>query len=84
LAKNKTSTLDDVVTQLVITNRLLVAQLKRADMKQNELIKVLMSSGASADDIADVLDTTPGTVRTAIQRLKDSKKKKEADSTATA
>jgi DNA-binding CsgD family transcriptional regulator len=56
-------------TQLKITNRLLVAQLK-STMRQNELIALLATTGASAKEVADVLDTTPATVQVTLQRHK--------------
>jgi len=62
-------------TQLKITNRLLVAQLK-STLRQNELIALLATTGASAKEIADVLDTTPGTVQVTLQRHK---RKRAAD-----
>jgi DNA-binding CsgD family transcriptional regulator len=52
-----------------IGNRLLAAQL-RGSMKQNELVALLASTGATNQDIASVLDTTAATVATTIQRLK--------------
>ena len=67
--KNKEATLDDLLVQLKITNRLLAAPLKKT-LGQQELIKLLMTTGASQAEIADVLDTTAGTVGTAVQRLK--------------
>jgi len=59
----------DLHTQLRISNRLLAAQLK-ATTGQQEMVKLLSSTGASAAEIADVLDTTSATVSTTIQRLK--------------
>lgn len=59
----------DLHTQLRITNRLLAAQLK-ATLGQQEMVRLLASSGASSAEIADVLDTTPATVNTTLQRLK--------------
>jgi DNA-binding CsgD family transcriptional regulator len=59
----------DLHTQLKITNRLLVAQLKNT-MRQNELIALLMTTGATPKEIADVLDTTPATVQVTLQRHK--------------
>jgi DNA-binding CsgD family transcriptional regulator len=56
-----------------ITNRLLAAQL-RATMKQVELIKLLASTGATNVEIADVVGTTAGTVKTTLQRLRKSDK----------
>lgn len=56
-----------------ITNRLLAAQLRNT-MKQVDLIKLLASTGATNSEVADVVGTTPGTVRTTLQRLKKSEK----------
>ena len=64
--------LDDILVQLKVLNRLTASQL-REKLKQNELIKLLSSTGASNQDIADVLDTTAGTVKVALQRFKKSK-----------
>lgn len=62
----------DLHTQAKITNRLLVAGLKNT-MRQNELIALLATTGASAKEIADVLDTTPATVQVTLQRQKKKK-----------
>ncbi len=67
----KYDSISDVVTQLRITNRLLVSQLKSSgSISQKEIISLLATTGASAAEIADVLDTTAGTVATAMHRLK--------------
>jgi DNA-binding MarR family transcriptional regulator len=50
-------------------SRLLAAQLKPT-LGQQEMVRLLASTGATHSEIADVLDTTPGTVTTTIQRLK--------------
>jgi DNA-binding CsgD family transcriptional regulator len=39
-------------------------------MRQNELIALLATTGASAKEVADVLDTTPATVQVTLQRHK--------------
>jgi DNA-binding CsgD family transcriptional regulator len=52
-----------------ISNRLLYAQLRR-QMKQNEAIALLATTGASIREIADVIDTSPATVQTTLARLK--------------
>jgi DNA-binding MarR family transcriptional regulator len=71
----------DVITQLKITNRLLVGQIKSAGtLKQMDLIALLATTGANAREIADALDTTPATVQTTLQRLK--RKKSKADGPA--
>ncbi len=67
----------ELLTQLRITNRLLAAGL-RSSMKQVELVSLLASTGASTKEIADVLDTTPATVATSLQRLKKKDSKKVA------
>ncbi len=61
--------LPELHVQLRITNRLLAAQL-RSVMNQQQLVKLLASTGADSPEIADVLDTTPATVRVALQRLR--------------
>jgi DNA-binding CsgD family transcriptional regulator len=66
--------LGDIHTQLKISNRLLVAGLK-ASMRQQDLIALLAGTGATEAEIADVLDTTPGTVHTTRQRLRKRPKK---------
>jgi DNA-binding CsgD family transcriptional regulator len=61
-------------TQLRIISRLLAAQLKPT-LGQQEMVRLLMSTSASNAEIADVLDTTPATVATTIQRLKNRRPK---------
>ena len=56
-------------TQLRIISRLLAAQLKPA-LGQQEMVRLLASTGAGNAEIADVLDTTPATVNATLQRLK--------------
>jgi DNA-directed RNA polymerase specialized sigma24 family protein len=65
----KKADFDDLLTQARITNRLLAAGLK-ATMKQQELIALLATTGAAGSVIADVLNTTPGTVAVALHRAK--------------
>lgn len=62
---------DDLLLQAKITNRLLAARLK-TQMQQNDLVALLAGTGASAQDIADILNTTPGTVSTTLARLRKS------------
>ncbi|MEK6375743.1 MAG: hypothetical protein AABO58_23945 [Acidobacteriota bacterium] len=57
-----------------ITNRLLAATLKER-MKQNELVRLLAGTGASQQEIADVLDTTAATVTVTLARLRKKDKK---------
>lgn len=75
MAKRTSATMDDLLTQATITNRLLAAQL-RQQMNQQELVGLLMSTGATDREIADVLDTTPATVAVAKGRLRTKKQKK--------
>jgi DNA-directed RNA polymerase specialized sigma24 family protein len=73
VAKNIAIGLQDLHTQMKITNRLLAAAL-RERMKQNELIQLLAGTGASQQEIADVLDTTSGTVSVTLQRFRNKAK----------
>lgn len=75
MAKATPATLDDLLTQARITNRLLASQLK-SQMAQKDLVKLLASTGATDKEIADVLDTTAGTVSVTKQRLKNADKPK--------
>ncbi len=72
--KNSTE-LKDLLTQTKITNKLLAVQLK-GEMNQQELIGQLSTTGATSKEIAELLDTTPGTVSVALSRLKKGKLKK--------
>ena len=76
MAKKNAATIDDLLIQGKITNRLLAAQL-RGTMKQIELVAVLESTGATHREIADVLDTSPATISTTIRRLRAKRAKKE-------
>jgi DNA-binding NarL/FixJ family response regulator len=69
--------LPELVTQARITNRLLAAQL-RETMSQQDLVRLLLGTGASNQDIADVLNTTAATVATTIQRLRKRAKGNDA------
>lgn len=80
MGRKTPATLDDLLTQGKITNRLLAAQL-RTSMKQIQLVGILESTGATHREIADVLDTTPATVSNTIRRLRkkrDTKQEKQA------
>lgn len=68
--------LTDLLTQIKITNKLLAVQLK-GEMNQQELIGQLSTTGAAPKEIAELLNTTPGTVNVALSRLRKSKAKKE-------
>lgn len=61
--------LADLNTQLRIISRLLAAQL-RSTVSQQDLVKILIGTGASHAEIADVLGTTTATVAVTVQRLK--------------
>lgn len=76
MAKKTAATLDDLLIQGKITNRLLAAQL-RSTMKQIELVGILESTGATHREIADVLDTSPATISTTIRRLKAKRAKRD-------
>lgn len=69
------ATLEDLLLQAKICNRLLAAGLKK-EMTQIDLVSLLVGTGASAREIAEVLDTTPGTVHTDLRRLRKKKNKK--------
>lgn len=72
-ANQSTVERDGVLTQLKMANRLLAAQLRRrsADpLTQQEIVKLLAPTGASTQEIAGVLDTSPNTVRKAQLRLR--------------
>ena len=59
----------DLLIQMKITNKLLAAQL-RSQMKQQELIALLGTTGATTREIAEIVNTTPATVANALVRLK--------------
>lgn len=61
--------LDDLLIQAKITNRLLAAGL-RGTMRQQEIIALLAGTGASNREIADVLDTSASVVSTTLSRLR--------------
>jgi DNA-directed RNA polymerase specialized sigma24 family protein len=74
MAKPGSATMDDLLKQAKTTNRLLAAQLK-TQMSQMDLVKLLATTGLSAREIADVLDTTAPTVAVTLQRLRHKKRK---------
>ncbi len=65
----------DLLMQAKITNRLLAAQLK-ATMNQQDLIALLGTTEATPKEIAEILNTTAGTVSSALVRLKKKNSKK--------
>jgi DNA-binding CsgD family transcriptional regulator len=68
----------ELLTQARISNRLLAAQL-RGTMSQQDLVRLLLGTGASNQDIADVLNTTAATVATTVQRLRKRAQAKGTD-----
>jgi DNA-directed RNA polymerase specialized sigma24 family protein len=77
MAKGGSATMDDLLKQAKTTNRLLAAQLK-SQMSQMDLVKLLATSGLTAKEIADVLDTTAPTVAVTLQRLRNKEAKKRS------
>ena len=75
MAKFASATIDDLLKQAKTTNRLLAAQLK-SQMSQMELVKLLATTGLTAREIADVLDTTAPTVAVTLLRLRQKKAKR--------
>jgi len=78
MAKNGRATLDDLLVQLRIANRLLAAQL-RGTMNQKDIIAILASVGATQQEIADVLDTSAGVVSVTLARLRKKRKQQVPD-----
>lgn len=74
------ATLGDLLVQMKIANKLGAAALKQT-MGQKELVRLLASTGATAIEIASVLDTTAATVATTLQRLKKAGAKPPATET---
>jgi len=65
----KDAVLSRLLTQQVVTNRLLAAQL-RLELTQAELILLLESTGATLGEIAQVLGTTAATVSNVFVRAR--------------
>jgi DNA-binding CsgD family transcriptional regulator len=70
MAKLGSANMEDLLKQAKTTNRLLAAQLK-SQMSQMELVKLLATTGLTAREIADVLNTSPATVAVTLQRLRN-------------
>jgi DNA-binding CsgD family transcriptional regulator len=66
---SRSAELGDLLTQLKIANRLALIQLRK-DTTQQELIRILSTTGATPAEIAELLNTTTPTVVTALSRLK--------------
>lgn len=73
MAKDRSIGFADLHMQAKITNKLLAAQLKER-MQQKDLILLLMTTGASDQEIADVLGTTAATVSVTKGRIKKQSK----------
>ena len=69
MPKPGSATMDDLVKQVKTTNRLLAAQLK-SQMSQMDLVNLLATTGLTAREIADVLNTSAPTVAVTLQRLR--------------
>jgi DNA-directed RNA polymerase specialized sigma24 family protein len=69
MAKSGSATIDELLKQSKVTNRLLAAQL-RSQMSQMDLVKLLATTDLTAKEIAEVLDTTAPTVAVTLQRLR--------------
>jgi hypothetical protein len=67
------ASLGDLLVQMKVTNRLLAAPLKTS-LGQKPLIALLASTGATAQEIADVLDTTAPTIANTLYLIKKDKK----------
>jgi hypothetical protein len=67
---------EDLLVQLRIANCLLLAQL-RPRLGQSELIRLLGSTGASYQDLADLLGTTASTISNALVRMRKTGKAKK-------
>lgn len=61
---------DEVLFQLKVTNRLIAAMLKQ-NMQQNEVISLLVDTGATHSQIANIVGTTRATVTSAIRRMEE-------------
>ena len=83
MKRNDSVGFPELLTQLKITNRLLAAQL-RSTMRQNEVVALLASTGATYQEIADVLDTTSETFRITVRRMKSKKGTKSGTKKASA
>jgi DNA-binding CsgD family transcriptional regulator len=70
MPKPGSATMDDLLKQAKTTNRLLAAQLK-SQMSQMELVKLLATTGLTAREVGDVLNTSPATVAVTLQRLRN-------------
>ena len=63
----------EIISKLTQLVRLTASSLT-ADKKQDEKIQILSQAGFQPKDIADLLDTTPNTVRVSLSRMRSVKK----------
>jgi DNA-directed RNA polymerase specialized sigma24 family protein len=73
---DRNATLDDLLKQAKVTNRLLAAQM-RGQLSQTDLIALLQDSDLSAREVAEILGTSAATVAVTLQRLRNRKRNKE-------
>lgn len=70
---------DEFVEEIKKLNKLLILLLTK-ELPQNEKIAFLDKSGFQPKDIAEILNTTPNTVRVSLARIrKNSKKRNKLD-----
>jgi DNA-directed RNA polymerase specialized sigma24 family protein len=62
------ASLNDVVLQLKINNRLAAAQLRGEPLAYHDLALLLAGTGASYQEIAEVLDKSPNAIRKLLER----------------
>jgi hypothetical protein len=69
MARSESATLDDLLVQAKTTNRLLAAQLKK-EMSQQELVKLLSTTGLTLKEIGEILNTSAATIAVTTHRLR--------------
>ena len=69
MAKREPAGLSDLLMQARITNKLLVLQV-REKVPQKDLVRLLMGTGATDQEVADALGTTPATVAVTKVRIR--------------
>lgn len=67
---------DELIREIKKLNKLLILLLTK-DLPQNEKIQFLDKSGFSPKDIAEIINTTPNTVRVTLARLRKGTKKSD-------
>jgi CRP-like cAMP-binding protein len=76
MSERRGVSLEDLLVQQRMTNRLLVALMQRASASKfnvKGLVEVLADTGATVAEIADAIGTTPGTVGVTLNRRKKTK-----------